>query len=169
MMRNRSGRSWTQILALLLLGVSLLGFVLLVVLPGVARVRRESQPPIVTPHTAITGQRVRLDITRDTPERLAWEVVCVRPGPLDKVSVGANPDGSSGGASRATADPADTLCEEKGDPFLSGEVAKDRGRTNDVRWTISLATEAPSERGATFETLGRSYVRGSDGRLREEE
>jgi hypothetical protein len=45
------------------------------------------EPAISTPYEVTRAEQLALQIAKDTPDRLRWEVICLAAGPYSEVSV----------------------------------------------------------------------------------
>lgn len=116
------------------------------------------EPAITVPHEVTGAGRLALRITRDTPELLAWDVVCLGTGRYSKVAVHERSPISKGTVSGSGAE-----CDRAGQWVLSGEMAK-RGsvRKGDP---LELSLEAVTADGVRSIYAQGSFTQGSDGRL----
>lgn len=140
------------------LGLAAAALSLLVGACGIGGAARE-EPAISTPYEVTRIEQLALRITKDTPERLWWEVTCLRAGRYSKVTVHYQSGGSKGTASGEGAE-----CEEAGQAVLSGDVAKSETprRGEEIRLSLQAATAD----GTEFIDGQGTFTQGSDGRLR---
>lgn len=118
------------------------------------------EPAMTLPYRVTAAERLAVRITKDTPELLSWEVVCMGTGSYSKVAVHAR----SSAFSDTYSSEGGRRCERAGQRFLSGELAKrDSLHNGDV---LQLSLEAVTADGMGLITGKGSFTQGSDGRLR---
>lgn len=116
------------------------------------------EPAITVPHEVTRAGQLALRITKDTPQRLAWDVVCLGTGRYSKVAVHERSATSKGTYSGSGAE-----CERAGQRVLSGEMAK-RGSVHDGD-LVELSLEAVPADGVGSINAQGFFTVGSDGRL----
>ena len=116
-------------------------------------------PAISTPYEVTRAEQLALQIAKDTPDRLRWEVICLRAGRYSKVTVHYQTPRAEGTGSGEGAE-----CEKAGQAVLRGEVAKSESLRRDEE--IQLSLHAVTADGTGFIDGQGTFTQGSDGRLR---